>query len=64
MQRLAVASDGRLDAGRDAPGRGAWVCDAGCFDLAVRRHAFERALRRSLSKSEIQDVRAKLFETS
>jgi predicted RNA-binding protein YlxR (DUF448 family) len=64
MRRIAAALGGRLDAGRDAPGRGAWVCDAGCFDLAVERHAFERALRRPVSKSEIQDVRAKLFEIS
>jgi len=64
MRRIAAASDGRLEVGRDAPGRGAWVCDAGCFDLAVRRHVWERALRRPVSKSEFQDVRAKLFEIS
>jgi predicted RNA-binding protein YlxR (DUF448 family) len=64
MHRIAAALDGTLDVGRDAAGRGAWVCDARCFDLAVRRHAFERALRRPLSKAEIQGVRATLFEIS
>jgi predicted RNA-binding protein YlxR (DUF448 family) len=32
--------------GRSAPGRGAWLCSAECFDTAVRRRAFDRAWHR------------------
>jgi predicted RNA-binding protein YlxR (DUF448 family) len=62
MVRIAMTSDGTLHTGRGAPGRGAWVCEAGCFDLAVRRDAFERALRRPVSKPDLEGLRAKLFE--
>ena len=30
---------------RHGAGRGAWLCGAGCFELAVRRRAFDRAWR-------------------
>jgi hypothetical protein len=64
MQRISARPDGRLGTGRAAPGRGAWVCGAGCFDEAVRRGAFERALRRRVSKADLVGVRAKLFNIS
>jgi predicted RNA-binding protein YlxR (DUF448 family) len=64
MQRVAAALDGTLRAGRDEPGRGAWVCSPVCFDLAVRRNAFERALRRPVPKPELQALRAKLFDNT
>jgi predicted RNA-binding protein YlxR (DUF448 family) len=61
MVRIASALDGTLQAGRRAPGRGAWVCGIDCFDDACRRRAFDRALRRPVSTSELRAVRATLF---
>jgi predicted RNA-binding protein YlxR (DUF448 family) len=61
MARLSLTLDGTLHVGRTAPGRGAWVCSPTCFDDAVRRNAFDRALRRPVSKPELQVLRAKLF---
>jgi predicted RNA-binding protein YlxR (DUF448 family) len=62
MQRIAAALNSTLDAGPNAPGRGAWVCSPACFDLATRRNAFERALRRPVPKPELAALRAKLFD--
>jgi len=48
LARLAVV-DGAvvLDAGRDLPGRGAYLCPRPeCWERAVARGAFERAFRR------------------
>jgi predicted RNA-binding protein YlxR (DUF448 family) len=61
MHRLAVTLQGTLEVGRQAPGRGAWVCSAACFDLATRRKAFERALRRPVSKPDLERARATMF---
>jgi predicted RNA-binding protein YlxR (DUF448 family) len=61
MERIAAAADGTLSTGRDAPGRGAWVCSPACFDLAVRGGAFERALRRPVPKPGLEALRATLF---
>ena len=45
-----VASAGRLTLAHKAdPGRGAYVCaEQACFDKAVKRRAFGRALRQSV----------------
>jgi uncharacterized protein len=41
--------DGVLSADPHAHGRGAYTCrDAGCFEQALRRRAFPRALRRAV----------------
>jgi len=41
--------EGVLSEGRAAGGRGAYTCrDAGCFEQAVHRGAFSRALRSPL----------------
>jgi predicted RNA-binding protein YlxR (DUF448 family) len=44
MVRVALGADGvpRLGGG---PGRGAWLCSAGCCEVADRRKAFARAWR-------------------
>ncbi len=50
LVRIAAVS-GSLVLGAGAPGRGAWLCAADydvCGEQAVRRHAFERALRTKL----------------
>jgi uncharacterized protein len=44
-----VAENGRLVAGRDRPGRGAYTCRRiSCFERARARRAFNRALRRTV----------------
>ena len=44
-----VAKDGRLIAGGNEPGRGAYTCRRlSCFERAVARRAFNRTLRRSV----------------
>jgi predicted RNA-binding protein YlxR (DUF448 family) len=64
LLRIAAAPDGTLDTGRTAPGRGAWVCSPACFDLAARRDALERALRRPVPKPELEGLRARLFDAT
>ena len=56
--RVAVRRDGKLQVGRTAPGRGAWVCTPECFEVAVKRKALERALRAEVSSTELEAVRA------
>jgi predicted RNA-binding protein YlxR (DUF448 family) len=44
-----VAKDGRLVPGANAPGRGAYTCHRlACFERAVSRRAFNRALRQTV----------------
>jgi len=62
MRRIAVALDGTLHTGRTAPGRGAWVCSPACFDVAIARNAFGRALRRNVAKPDLEALRATLFD--
>ncbi|WP_367281843.1 DUF448 domain-containing protein [Ilumatobacter sp.] len=38
---------------RTAPGRGAWLCGAGCVEPARRRRAFDRAFRRPVAPAAI-----------
>lgn len=47
LTRLALGSEGRVvvDRQRRLPGRGAWLCGAGCLAAAVKRKAFGRAFR-------------------
>ena len=58
--RIAAPRTGPLLLGRTAPGRGAWCCSVGCFEVAVKRKALERALRREVSSTEVAAVRATL----
>ncbi|MGZ4756176.1 MAG: YlxR family protein [Acidimicrobiia bacterium] len=63
LDRIARLPDGSLGVGRREPGRGAWICSGStrCFDQAVRRKAFERALRRPVTNTEIESLRARLY---
>jgi len=47
LRRLVLDQEGQLrhDATQDAPGRGAYLCGAGCLKAAIRRKAFQRAFR-------------------
>ena len=56
MVRCALTPEGpRL--GRGAAGRGAWLCSLACFDLAVRRRAFDRAWRRTVGADALATLR-------
>jgi predicted RNA-binding protein YlxR (DUF448 family) len=52
--RITRGADGRLVVGRSQRGRGAWLCAGSptCLAEAVRRRAFERALRAPVSGAE------------
>jgi predicted RNA-binding protein YlxR (DUF448 family) len=57
--RIARRPDGTLAIGRTLPGRGAWLCAGSlpCFELAVRRHGFAKALRATVDEHDIERVR-------
>jgi predicted RNA-binding protein YlxR (DUF448 family) len=63
LVRVARRPDGSLAAGRGEPGRGAWLCagSAACFDAAVRRRAFGRALRCDVPAHELARLRGRLW---
>ena len=50
-----LTHDGRAVVDRAGAGRGAWLCvpPGDCFQLAVRRKAFERAWRRPVSRDAL-----------
>jgi predicted RNA-binding protein YlxR (DUF448 family) len=53
-----LTPDGHAAVSRTAAGRGAWLCkpSADCFQLAVRRRAFERAWRRPVSPAVLEEL--------
>ncbi|MGQ0825974.1 MAG: YlxR family protein [Actinomycetota bacterium] len=59
--RIAAGPDGGIATGRKAPGRGAWVCSAGCFETAAARGRLGRALRRTVTNTQVAALRATLF---
>jgi uncharacterized protein len=63
LARVARQSDGSLAVGRSAPGRGAWLCagSVACFDAALRRKAFGRALRCDVPAHELERLRGRLL---
>jgi predicted RNA-binding protein YlxR (DUF448 family) len=63
LVRIARRSDGSLAVGRGEPGRGAWLCagSPACFDAAVRRRAFGRALRAEAPAHELAWLRERLL---
>jgi hypothetical protein len=63
LVRVARRPDGSLAVGRGEPGRGAWLCagSESCFDAAVRRRAFSRALRGEVPGQELAWLRERLL---
>ena len=63
LVRFARRPDGELAVGRSEPGRGAWLCagSEACFDTAVRRRAFSRALRSEVPAHELAWLRERLL---
>lgn len=60
MSRYALDSHGAISVGRVAPGRGAWICGQGCFHLAMRKRAFDRAWRTSVQPGSLETFAAEL----
>lgn len=58
---VAVAGGG-LATGRTLPGRGAWLCagSPACVEAAERRQAFERALRTTVHRQAVDDLKTTL----
>ncbi len=52
--------EGAVQIGRTAPGRGAWICSSDCFARAAERGTLARALRRELTSTEVEELRATL----
>jgi uncharacterized protein len=62
LVRVARRPDGSLGVGQTEPGRGAWLCpEVTCFEVAVRRRAFGRALRREVAPAELAALRERLL---
>jgi predicted RNA-binding protein YlxR (DUF448 family) len=62
LVRVARRPDGSVAVGQKEPGRGAWLCtdSADCFDAAVRRRAFGRALRCEVPAQDLAWLRERL----
>ncbi len=66
LLRIASSPDGQLsvDVTGKAPGRGAYICRADCWDTALGRGRLARSLGRQLSNSDLeslQDGKAEVF---
>ena len=64
LVRVIRREDGRLESGRTLPGRGAWLCagSPACVDAALRRRAFDRALRGPVDAGSVERLRAAAAE--
>ncbi|HEX3564807.1 MAG TPA: YlxR family protein [Acidimicrobiales bacterium] len=62
LVRLARLPTGELVVGRDAQGRGAWLCrsSVSCVERALRRGALSRALRSPVAPDQVEQLRALL----
>lgn len=49
-----------MDASHADPGRGAYLCGAGCLKAAVKRKAFQRAFRGRMKELELERLEAAL----
>ena len=60
LVRIASSPQGQVavDATGKAPGRGAYVCGAQCWDTALGRGRLARSLGRQFSKSDLEHLRA------
>ncbi len=60
LVRVVRRPDGSLATGRTLPGRGAWLCpgSAACVGSALRRRAFDRALRAPVTAEAVRTWQA------
>ena len=56
--RVVRRDDGSLAVGRTLPGRGAWLCRGSttCVETALKRRAFDRALRGPVSPGAVDGL--------
>lgn len=59
LVRIASSPEGRVsvDVTGKAPGRGAYVCGADCWDTALGRGRLARSLGKQLSRSDLESLR-------
>lgn len=59
LVRIASSPEGQVsvDVTGKAPGRGAYVCGADCWDTALGRGRLARSLGRQLSKNDLESLR-------
>jgi predicted RNA-binding protein YlxR (DUF448 family) len=59
LLRVTQDRSGAIVVGRNEPGRGAWLCrdSPECVEAAIRRRAFERALRHPVARSAAEALR-------
>ena len=65
LTRVGREPDGSLGMGRTLLGRGAWLCAGSlpCFELAVRRKAFPKALRSAVDEHDIERFRTEFLRS-
>jgi len=56
---VARDPEGKAQISRTLPGRGAWLCQGSveCFDAAVHRRAFARALKADVDAASLERLR-------
>jgi predicted RNA-binding protein YlxR (DUF448 family) len=59
---VVAVPGGGLATGRNLPGRGAWLCvgSPACIEAAERRKAFERALRTTVQRQAVDELKTSL----
>jgi len=62
LHRCVLDADGAARISRTAPGRGAWICGAGCLDAARRNRGFQRAWRTDVPPDTFDRLRTELSE--
>ena len=62
LRRLVALGDGELvvDVRGSAPGRGGYLCGAGCLGAAAKRKAFGRAFRGTARRVDLEKLAAAL----
>ena len=62
LRRLVVGGAGEVsvDPKGEAPGRGAYLCGAGCLKAAAKRKAFGRAFRGAARQVDLEKLAAAL----
>ncbi len=58
LVRIVRLPDGSicLDESKQLPGRGAYVCNASCFEKAQSKQRIARALKTSVSEEEMREM--------
>jgi predicted RNA-binding protein YlxR (DUF448 family) len=60
LLRCVLDAEGTIRIDRHAPGRGAWLCGAGCLEPARRRRAFDRAWRTAVTTAALERLHTQL----